>query len=98
MSAPAQSWGRQPRHLARQEWPWSDRHAHLPDAGPQGLLAHGMGRSYGDVALNEQGDLLRTQGLDKFIAFDPASGVLRSEFGVELPVIVQAGKAPVAHP
>ena len=31
-------------------------------------LAHGMGRSYGDVALNPGGTLWRTTGLNHFIA------------------------------
>jgi FAD/FMN-containing dehydrogenase len=61
-----------------------DRHAELPvlDKGP--LLAHGLGRSYGDVALNAGAVLLRTRGLDRFISFDPGTGILRAEAGVSL--------------
>jgi FAD/FMN-containing dehydrogenase len=47
-------------------------------------IAHGMGRSYGDVCLNPDGVLWRTQGLDRFLAFDPASGRLVCEAGVLL--------------
>lgn len=47
-------------------------------------LAHGMGRSYGDVALNPGGTLWRTTGLDHFIAFGEASGLLTCEAGVLL--------------
>jgi FAD/FMN-containing dehydrogenase len=52
------------------------------------LLAHGLGRSYGDLALNEGGDILFTRGLDRFIAFDRANGVLRAEAGVSLDEII----------
>jgi len=47
-------------------------------------VAHGMGRSYGDVCLNGGGVLWHTTGLDRFIAFDPVSGRLRCEAGVLL--------------
>jgi FAD/FMN-containing dehydrogenase len=47
-------------------------------------LAHGMGRSYGDVCLNPGGLLWRTTGLDRFIAFDQATGLLHCEAGVLL--------------
>jgi FAD/FMN-containing dehydrogenase len=47
-------------------------------------VAHGMGRSYGDVCLNPQGILWQTTGLDRFIGFDPSSGRLVCEAGVLL--------------
>jgi FAD/FMN-containing dehydrogenase len=47
-------------------------------------LAHGAGRSYGDVALNPGGVLWQTAGLDHFIDFDPLSGRLVCEAGVLL--------------
>lgn len=84
----AQSWGRYPRHRAARERRWSERSRPLPEAPPRGLLAHGMGRSYGDVALNDGGELLLTRGLDRFIDFDPAAGVLRAEAGVTLDEIL----------
>ena len=52
--------------------------------GPMKGLAYGNGRSYGDVCLNPGGRLWRTTGLDRFIAFDPATGRLRCEAGVLL--------------
>jgi FAD/FMN-containing dehydrogenase len=52
-------------------------------AGQPGL-AHGMGRSYGDVCLNPDGLLWRTTGLDRFISFDARSGRLVCEAGVLL--------------
>jgi FAD/FMN-containing dehydrogenase len=56
-------------------------------------LAQGNGRSYGDVCLNPGGRLWRMTGLDRFIAFDPASGRLRCEAGVLLRDIQQMSLA-----
>lgn len=47
-------------------------------------IAHGMGRSYGDVCLNPQGTLWKTTGLDRFISLDEATGRLLCEAGVLL--------------
>lgn len=47
-------------------------------------IAYGMGRSYGDVCLNPDGRLWQTRGLDRFIAFDEATGDLECEAGVLL--------------
>ena len=54
----------------------------------QTALPFGLGRSYGDSCLNEGGALLLTRGLNRFLAFDAASGVLRCEAGVSLAEIV----------
>jgi FAD/FMN-containing dehydrogenase len=51
---------------------------------PVSGLAHGLGRSYGDVGLNPGGVLWQATGLDKFIRFDAASGRLLCEAGVTL--------------
>lgn len=59
-------------------------------AGPLPGLAHGMGRSYGDVGLNPEGTLWRTAALDRFISFDEAQGRLVCEAGVLLRDIQQA--------
>lgn len=47
-------------------------------------VAHGMGRSYGDVCLNPDGVLWHTGGLDHFVEFDDETGVLVCEAGVLL--------------
>lgn len=52
--------------------------------GPHPGLAHGMGRSYGDVCLNPGGTLWITTGLDHFLAFDESSGRLVCEAGLLL--------------
>jgi FAD/FMN-containing dehydrogenase len=57
-------------------------------AGP--CLPRGLGRSYGDAAL-PAGDrpAVESLGLDRLIAFDPATGVLEAEAGVALGRILQ---------
>ena len=47
-------------------------------------IAHGMGRSYGDVCLNPNGLLWKTTGLDRFISLDENTGRLVCEAGVLL--------------
>lgn len=47
-------------------------------------LAYGMGRSYGDVCLNPQGHLWKTQDFNRFIAFDASKGILKCDSGVLL--------------
>ena len=77
------AWGNLPAAPAALEPWWSERTAALPETG-RSLLPYGNGRSYGDVCLNSGGALLRTRGLDRFIAFDPQTGVLACEAGVLL--------------
>ena len=52
------------------------------------MLPYGNGRSYGDVCLNAGGELLLTRALDRFIAFDSATGILECEAGVLLSEII----------
>lgn len=81
-----QSWGRLP--AAPQD---GVRLAFRSDALPPSegsVLAHGLGRSYGDVCLNDGGQLLLTRALDRFIDFDAERGVLRCEAGLSLAEIL----------
>jgi FAD/FMN-containing dehydrogenase len=77
------SWGRYPHPREQQLITLRDRHAPLPEFSGS-ALPHGNGRSYGDSCLNDGGSLLLTRGLDRFIGFDPESGLLRCEAGVLL--------------
>mgnify|MGYP005748664549 CR=1 FL=1 len=78
------SWGRWPLASHRCLHPLHDRRRGLPAEASAPMLAWGQGRSYGDSCLNEGGSLLLARGLDRFIAFDAASGVLRCEAGLTL--------------
>ncbi|WNK21226.1 FAD-binding oxidoreductase [Halomonas piscis] len=83
MNAPG-SWNRLPRVTPDATHALTQRHAGLPARLPRPLLAHGNGRSYGDVCLTERGTLLLTRGLDRFIEFDAERGLLRCEAGTTL--------------
>jgi len=48
------------------------------------MLPFGNGRSYGDVCLNEGGVVLDCGGLNRFMAFQEDTGVLRCEAGTSL--------------
>ena len=66
------------------------RHQALPlPADGTSVLPFGNGRSYGDSNLNPGAALLLGRQLDRFIAFDPATGVLRCEAGVLLEEIIK---------
>jgi FAD/FMN-containing dehydrogenase len=78
------SWGRIPRSApARAERLRRDADA-LPEAAGDSLLAYGLGRSYGDACLNNGGTLLDTAALDRILAFDADTGLVRCEAGVTL--------------
>ena len=83
------SWGR----VQRVEHPalgLHSRHAPLPlPEGDGSVLPFGNGRSYGDSNLNPGGALLLAGQLDRFIDFDPHTGLLRCEAGVLLSTILR---------
>ena len=76
------SWGRYPRvkqDIQKILW--------RPDTLPKveennSLLPFGLGRSYGDVCLNENGTLISTASMARLIAFDRENGVIRCDAGV----------------
>ncbi|GGD41417.1 FAD-binding oxidoreductase [Pseudoxanthomonas indica] len=79
------SWGRLNAHPHLTSTPRDPQEllrtiAHASQPG----LAHGLGRSYGDVGLNPGGELWFTHGLNHFIHFDESSGRLVCEAGVLL--------------
>lgn len=84
-----QSWGGYPKTNAR-TLPLQWRHQ-TPDW--QGLephvLAYGLGRSYGDACLNDDGVLLQTRGLNRLMSFDAATGDLTCEAGISLKAILE---------
>jgi FAD/FMN-containing dehydrogenase len=79
-----ESWGRYPK-LQQQIVPlnWTDEFPRKIPAGKSALPA-GMARSYGDVGLNADNALLLTTGLDRILAFNRESGLVRCEAGVTL--------------
>jgi FAD/FMN-containing dehydrogenase len=51
-------------------------------------LAIGLRRSYGDSGLNPDGAVIEMAGLDRAIAFDPETRVLRAEAGISLDALL----------
>lgn len=83
MGIAAPSWGRYPKVTQQHLLALDNRHAAFPEL--QGYaLPRGNGRSYGDSCLNDGGTLLLARGLDRFLSFDPATGLLECEAGVLL--------------
>jgi FAD/FMN-containing dehydrogenase len=83
-----QSWGRigRPLQYRLDATQTRDLAAGLALAQDQNLstLAVGLGRSYGDSGQNHGHAIITTLGLDRLIAFDRQSGVLRAQAGLSL--------------
>jgi FAD/FMN-containing dehydrogenase len=56
---------------------------------PAGTVARGLGRSYGDAALNAGGQVLGMARLNRYLGFDPSDGRLTCEAGVSLEDIIR---------
>ena len=79
-------WGRHPivgAYCTRPERR-SELLAALRDRQGSPVLAHGLGRSYGDAALIEGGRVILTRRLDRMLAFDEETGLLHCEAGVSI--------------
>jgi FAD/FMN-containing dehydrogenase len=67
-----------------------------------GSIARGLGRSYGDPAINAGGQVLGLTRLDRYLGFDEETGTLDCEAGVSLEQIIRTfaprGWFPVITP
>jgi decaprenylphospho-beta-D-ribofuranose 2-oxidase len=59
-------------------------HAALDLADGRGIVARGLGRSYGDAAQNAGGQVLLTTGMRGVTQFDPATGRITAEAGISI--------------
>jgi decaprenylphospho-beta-D-ribofuranose 2-oxidase len=57
--------------------------------GSRGVLARGLGRSYGDAAQNAGGRVLDMTGAGRVLRFDPAAGVIEAEAGLSLDTVLR---------
>ena len=78
-------WGRHPVQTCELERP--ERYKDLTPAA-NSIVARGQGRSYGDAALNENGRVILTERINRFLELDLNSGILRAEAGVTLAEIL----------
>ncbi len=86
-----EGWGRFPRHSCRVARPEKRRALSelAQSAEVTSVLARGLGRAYGDAALNENEGVLLVEKLDRFLDFDSKTGVLHLEGGVANPSILE---------
>jgi FAD/FMN-containing dehydrogenase len=93
-SSNIQSWGRviNEDHFVYSPFRRKDAAASFDNARANGLtcIASGLRRSYGDTCLNPHNLIVNMCGIDRFMQFDAASGVLRAEAGTSLGEIMQA--------
>lgn len=83
------SWGRYPKsEQSAVVLHWRTLPLPISADSERTFLPFGNGRSYGDVCLTSGGLLLDARGLDRFISFDSAEGILRCESGVLLSEIL----------
>jgi decaprenylphospho-beta-D-ribofuranose 2-oxidase len=68
----------------------ADVDALLATAGRRGLIARGLGRSYGDAAQNAGGMVLNGPSLDQVHDVDAVRGVVRVDAGVSLDALMRA--------
>lgn len=74
------SWGNYPKvvNVSEKSVLWCDDKILFSN---KPVLAFGNGRSYGDVAINNNGTALHTKQLNRFISFNENNGVLHCESG-----------------
>src|SRR5690242_16594275 len=64
--------------------------AAVTGAGPRGIVARGLGRSYGDPAQNAGGTVLLMTGLCRIHAIDAGSATVDVDAGVSLDTLMRA--------
>ena len=63
--------------------------ARAADEGRRGIVARGLGRSYGDVAQNAGGVVVDMTGLDRIRRIDPATVTVEVDAGVSLDALIR---------
>lgn len=80
-----QSWGRYPEHTPKEviRLAWREELPNFADYDGT-LLPFGYGKSYGDSCQNSGGIIIDTKGMNKILAFNEDTGIIKCESGVTL--------------
>jgi len=91
-TASLRGWGRTAPTTATVLVPRSpeDVAAAVAAAGPRGIIARGLGRSYGDPAQNAGGTVIDMTALSRIHAIDPDTGLADLDAGVSLDTLMRA--------
>ena len=90
-SARLSGWGRFPVESCQLYQPGgaSDLSSLVSSGRGQTYIARGLGRSYGDAALNQGQAVVSLLNLNRILGFDPSTGILDGEGGVSLDQIIR---------
>lgn len=69
--------------------PLSDAEAVFAERPRRGVLARGLGRSYGDAAQNAGGTVLDSTAHDELVTLDPDTGLVRVSSGVSIDRLIR---------
>ena len=89
-SIPLTGWGRSMPSVCHVDTVTSDFQirARVRQAGPRGVLARGLGRSYGDAAQNAGGTVLDMTTRRSILSFDESAGEVHVEAGVSIDQLI----------
>ena len=84
-------WGKYPQQEAHVFRPEKNRDLMeiIGHGGRVNYISRGLGRSYGDTALNKNEGVILHQRLNRFLSFDSETGVLECEAGVSFADIIE---------
>lgn len=84
-------WGRYPAELCNVFEPENPSHISclLKSGNEPSYISRGLGRSYGDAAMNHEGGVIRSTRLHRFLSFDREKALLECEAGASFQEIIQ---------